>query len=122
MTCCNVYINGLLIIINSNDIIRLISFVICNLPKFYTFEISTTIPNPIEKNFKSFFFNKMHRNVSLNNKIEVYTVVYWNRIVFSKSFPNIYRLQVELFSVNREKFRSSVLIKGFIHLLQTVSR
>lgn len=45
----------------------------------------------------------MRRTVSLNNEIEVYTVVYWNRIVFSKSFPNIYRLQVEHFSVNHKK-------------------
>lgn len=104
MTCCNVYINGLLIIINSNDFIRLISFVICNLPKFYTFERSTKIPNPIEKIFKSFFLIRCTAlTVSLNNKIEVYTVVYWNKIVFSKSFPNIYRLQVELFSVNHKK-------------------
>lgn len=64
----------------------------------------------------------MRCTVSLNNEIEVYTVVYWNRIVFTKSFPNIYCLQVELFSVKREKYRSSVLRVLYIYNKQFPAR
>lgn len=101
VTCCNVYINGLLIIINSNGFIRLISFVICR--NFIHLKEAQKYLTRSKKISGRVFFNKMRRTVSLNNEIEVYTVVYWNRIVFSKSFPNIYRLQVELFSVNHKK-------------------